>query len=64
MAEVTKEQIQRLETVGLKIIDNIFDEYNLLNDCFVENTEIVRNLYVEFGEKMKEINREVSSNGN
>ena len=64
MSEITKEQIQRLERVGIAIVDSISDEFNSLKEKSYANTKSINSLYAEFGKILGNINEEETKNEN
>lgn len=64
MSEITKEQIQRLERVGIAIIDSISDEFNTIKLKSDDNKKSINALYSEFGKMLGNINEEEAESEN
>lgn len=62
MSNITKEQIIRLEKVGLAIADSISDEYSALEKSYTVNKEIINRMYFEFGKITEAMNKEGINN--
>jgi len=62
MSNITKEQIQRLEKVGLAIADCIEDEYTKVKDSADSRKELIGDVYRSLGGMMQKIDREVPDN--
>jgi hypothetical protein len=64
MSDITKEQIQKLEKIGLTIIDNISDEFDALKEKSDRNTKTINTLYTEFEKIFDKADKEEYRNGN
>lgn len=62
MNDITKEQIIRLENVGLAVADSISDEYSALKKSFTDNREKINKLYSDFSRITGEMNEEDINN--
>lgn len=60
MSNITREQIKRLENVGLVIIKSIQDEYRTLDERRNQDKELIDNLYSNFGMVVNQIKNEDS----
>ncbi len=62
MSNITKEQIIRLEKVGLAMADSISDEYSALEKSYTGNKEIISRMYNDFGKIVGDMNKEGINN--
>ncbi len=56
MNDITKEQIQKLEKIGIAIADSISEDYYALNKYSSDNKKMINDLYSEFGRVLGRMN--------
>ena len=64
MVEITKEQILKLERIGIAVADSILDEFNSLKTKSDENKKSMNIIYMEFEKIIGNINEEEAKNEN
>lgn len=62
MADITKEQIMRLEKVGMAIADSIERDYKALKDSDTEMRKRVDVFFADFGRFVDSVNAKETNN--